>query len=53
MPRVKARSPEPRPRSLRAGAYVLPSFFTVANVFCGYFALTEDLPRRANGSPLI
>ena len=41
MPRMKARSPKPRPRSLRAGAYVLPSFFTVANVFCGYFALTE------------
>lgn len=26
----------------RRGAYLLPSVFTVANVFCGYFALTES-----------
>ncbi|MBI3933755.1 MAG: phosphatidylcholine/phosphatidylserine synthase [Acidobacteria bacterium] len=25
----------------RRGAYLIPSFFTMANVFCGYFALTE------------
>lgn len=30
-----------RPRPPRRGAYVIPSFFTMANVFCGYFALTE------------
>ncbi len=26
----------------RRGAYLLPSLFTVANIFCGYFALTES-----------
>src|SRR4030065_342420 len=25
----------------RRGAYVIPSLFTMANVFCGYFALME------------
>lgn len=25
----------------RRGAYLIPSLFTMANVFCGYFALTE------------
>src|SRR3990167_7591805 len=25
----------------RRGAYLLPSFFTIANIFCGYYALTE------------
>jgi CDP-diacylglycerol--serine O-phosphatidyltransferase len=34
-------SPQTRPKSPRRGAYVLPSFFTIANVFCGYLALTE------------
>lgn len=29
-----------RPR-LRKGAYVLPSLFTVGNMFCGYFAIME------------
>ncbi len=29
------------PRPVRRGAYLLPSLFTVANVFCGYYALTE------------
>lgn len=32
--------PNVRPR-LRKGAYVLPSLFTVGNMFCGYFALME------------
>jgi len=27
----------------RRGAYVIPSFFTIANMFCGYFAITETL----------
>jgi CDP-diacylglycerol--serine O-phosphatidyltransferase len=30
-----------RGRPLRRGAYIIPSLFTIANVFCGYFALTE------------
>lgn len=30
-----------RPKQLRRGAYLLPSFFTMANIFCGYYALTE------------
>jgi CDP-diacylglycerol--serine O-phosphatidyltransferase len=30
-----------RPRLPRRGAYILPSLFTVGNIFCGYFALTE------------
>ena len=34
-------SSQARPKQPRRGAYVLPSFFTVANVFCGFFALTE------------
>ncbi|MCZ6753034.1 MAG: phosphatidylcholine/phosphatidylserine synthase [Acidobacteria bacterium] len=29
-------------RAPRRGAYLLPSLFTVANIFCGYFALTES-----------
>ncbi|OFW38717.1 MAG: hypothetical protein A3J28_12105 [Acidobacteria bacterium RIFCSPLOWO2_12_FULL_60_22] len=31
----------PRRKQLRRGAYLLPSFFTMANIFCGYYALTE------------
>ena len=34
-------SSQTRPQPPRRGAYVLPSFFTIANVFCGFFALTE------------
>lgn len=30
-----------RARLPRRGAYILPSLFTVGNIFCGYFALTE------------
>jgi len=30
-----------RKRAPRRGAYVIPSLFTMANVFCGYFALME------------
>lgn len=30
-----------RRKAPRRGAFVIPSFFTVANVFCGYLALTE------------
>ncbi len=29
------------PRPPRRGAYLLPSLFTVGNIFCGYFALME------------
>lgn len=29
------------PKPPRRGAYLIPSFFTMANVFCGYVALTE------------
>ena len=32
-----------RLRPVRRGAYLLPSLFTVANLFCGYFALTQIL----------
>ena len=31
-----------RPEAPRRGAYLLPSFFTIANIFCGYYALTES-----------
>lgn len=33
--------PSTHSRKLRRGAYLLPSLFTVANMFCGYFALME------------
>ncbi len=32
-----------RTKPPRRGAYILPSLFTVGNIFCGYFALTESL----------
>ncbi len=32
-----------RLRPVRRGAYLLPSLFTVANLFCGYLALTQIL----------
>ena len=32
-----------RLRPVRRGAYLLPSLFTVANLFCGYFALMQVL----------
>ena len=32
-----------RPEAPRRGAFVLPSFFTIANMFCGYYAVTETL----------
>ena len=37
MVRVRSHTGSPR-----RGAYLLPSLFTVANIFCGYFALTES-----------
>ncbi len=30
-----------RRRPIRRGAYIIPSLFTMANIFCGYYALTE------------
>src|SRR5437867_3299733 len=33
----------PHPRPARRGAYILPSLFTVGNLFCGYFAMMETL----------
>ncbi len=36
-----------RPRPVRRGAYILPSLFTVGNIFCGYFALMEALKAAA------
>src|SRR5512134_1806265 len=35
MPMRRARDPL-RPRGARRGAYLLPSLFTMANMFCGY-----------------
>ena len=35
------KSHDPSPRRPRRGAYLLPSFFTIGNIFCGYYALTE------------
>jgi CDP-diacylglycerol--serine O-phosphatidyltransferase len=32
-----------RTKAPRRGAYLLPSLFTVANIFCGFFAVTEAL----------
>ena len=34
-------SSQAHPKPPRRGAFVVPSFFTVANVFCGFLALTE------------
>lgn len=31
----------PRGRRLRRGVYILPSFFTVLNLLCGYYAILE------------
>ena len=35
------KSPDHKRIGPRRGAYLLPSFFTIANIFCGYYALTE------------
>lgn len=31
-----------KPRQLRRGIYIIPSLFTVANMFCGFFAVIES-----------
>lgn len=36
----------PRNHRLRRGAYLLPSFFTVANLLCGYYAILATLEGR-------
>ena len=41
MDRSAMNRSQARPRAPRRGAYLLPSLFTIANVFCGYFAVTE------------
>lgn len=44
MPRTEVPEHEANPRRgrpIRRGAYIIPSLFTIANVFCGYFAITE------------
>jgi CDP-diacylglycerol--serine O-phosphatidyltransferase len=41
VPQPEAAASLQRGRPIRRGAYIIPSLFTIANVFCGYFALTE------------
>jgi len=38
-----AAEQRPRNRRLRRGIYLLPSFFTVANLLCGYYAVLATL----------
>ncbi|MGE3841903.1 MAG: CDP-diacylglycerol--serine O-phosphatidyltransferase [Vicinamibacterales bacterium] len=40
---VRARSPERPPAVLRRGAYLLPSVFTMANMFCGYACIVHAM----------
>ena len=37
----------PRNRHLRRGVYLLPSFFTMGNLLCGYYAILATLEGRA------
>lgn len=40
---VRTRSPERPPAVLRRGAYLLPSVFTMANMFCGYACIVHAM----------
>ena len=39
VPRVKRRK---RSETIRRGFYLIPSLFTVANMFCGFLAIVES-----------
>ena len=39
-------APAVKPRRLRRSVFVLPSLFTVANLFCGYFAIIATMNGR-------
>ena len=39
----RGRRPGSRRRNLRKGIYLIPSLFTVGNVFCGFFSLAETM----------
>ncbi len=39
----KPRKGGARRRNLRKGIYIIPSLFTVGNVFCGFFSLVETM----------
>jgi CDP-diacylglycerol--serine O-phosphatidyltransferase len=48
--RVDTRRGGPRPRKFRRGMYLLPSIFTVGNLFCGYACVVFAM-RGAAGGP--
>jgi CDP-diacylglycerol--serine O-phosphatidyltransferase len=47
--RVDGRRGAPRPRKFRRGMYLLPSIFTVGNLFCGYACVVYAMRGAAGG----
>ncbi len=43
MSRRRARRPGSGRQRLRKGIYIIPSLFTVGNIFCGFFSLVETM----------
>ncbi len=52
LPPALARRPEPRTRRVRRGAYLLPSAFTMANLFCGYACIVHSMHREFHTAAL-
>ncbi len=42
----RRKEPGVRRRNLRKGIYIIPSLFTVGNIFCGFFSLIETMRGR-------
>ena len=48
------KDPKKEPRRLRRGAYLLPSMFTVANMFCGWACIVYSMRGEfATAAPFI
>ena len=51
-PSSMSRRPEARTRRVRRGAYLLPSAFTMANLFCGYACIVHSMHREFHTAAL-
>ncbi len=49
----RRRTPSERRRGLRKGIYIIPTLFTVGNIFCGFFSLVETMRGRLDHAAVL
>ncbi len=49
----RRRTSSERRRNLRKGIYIIPSLFTVGNIFCGFFSLVETMRGRLDNAAVL